>query len=830
MRALAVALLAAVLCAGFAGSIALAADPPIATSVALSAGPNPSIEGDRVDFVAQVNSATGAPVTEGTVTFHDGALDIVRPLSDPFVRPGYFTYTQWFIGTGDHVVTADFTGTSRFAPSSASMTQVVMPLVTATTVVSSRNPSVFGDVVTVTASVTSGEHARFGGRIRFSVDGQDRGSVVNLTGTANLTLASLSTGDHVVTVTYDPTGGLTTGMSSASLTQTVRRASTSVTLSGNATSVLGQVVTFTARVLTSNGTTPYGRLSLFEGSTLLSGPTWIVAGGAVDFTVGWLGVGSHDLVATFQGASASVPGGPSDFEASASGVLTHTVTKAPTAVTAAATAVHAFYGFPVRFTATVRTGGQPVVGANVVFREGTTVLAGPIATDAYGQSWFDIATLPGGSHTITAAYGGSDRYEASSADVTYTVDRLFQSIFIRSIPPWVIYGAPPITVSAGSYAGLPVTLNADGACMLNGATLTFNVVGVCTLVATQPGDETYLPAADVTGTIEIRPARLDVWAYSQILPYGSANLPFSGRVDGAVNGDAFTLTFSCDVTPSTAIGDYPIVPTPHGPALGNYTVVSHDGTRQVFRASLTVRATDVVRPYGEPNPPLTGTVTGLVNGETVDVTYTTTATQFSTAAGGWWPNNVHPIVPTVTGAALANYMLQVFSGELTITLAPQTVTFEPLPDRNEGDPNFDVSASSSSGLPVTFSADGACTVSGSAVHLVGSGLCTITARQGGGENYLPASLSRSFRVISIAERIARLRAVVASLGLPSGAATGLDATLAAGHAAVLSGHNACGPLLAFQHQVEAQDGRALTHGQADVLLVEARSIQSALAC
>jgi hypothetical protein len=65
----------------------------------------------------------------------------------------------------------------------------------------------------------------------------------------------------------------------------------------------------------------------------------------------------------------------------------------------------------------------------------------------------------------------------------------------------------------------------------------------------------------------------------------------------------------------------------------------------------------------------------------------------------------------------------------------QTIDFGPLPDKIYGDPDFTVSATASSGLPVSFAASGNCTVTGSTVHLTGPGSCTITASQAGDTDY-----------------------------------------------------------------------------------------------
>ena len=77
----------------------------------------------------------------------------------------------------------------------------------------------------------------------------------------------------------------------------------------------------------------------------------------------------------------------------------------------------------------------------------------------------------------------------------------------------------------------------------------------------------------------------------------------------------------------------------------------------------------------------------------------------------------------------------------------QTITFDPLPNKVLTDPPFTVSATASSGLSVSFSAAGGCTVSGATVTLTAVGTCTITASQPGNASYDPApNVARSFNV------------------------------------------------------------------------------------
>jgi uncharacterized repeat protein (TIGR03803 family) len=83
----------------------------------------------------------------------------------------------------------------------------------------------------------------------------------------------------------------------------------------------------------------------------------------------------------------------------------------------------------------------------------------------------------------------------------------------------------------------------------------------------------------------------------------------------------------------------------------------------------------------------------------------------------------------------------------TIGLQAQTISFAALPDRTVDDPPFDVSATASSGLPVTFTIDsGPATLSGNRVTLTGAGTVVVSAHQAGSAQYSPASVQRSFQV------------------------------------------------------------------------------------
>jgi hypothetical protein len=101
------------------------------------------------------------------------------------------------------------------------------------------------------------------------------------------------------------------------------------------------------------------------------------------------------------------------------------------------------------------------------------------------------------------------------------------------------------------------------------------------------------------------------------------------------------------------------------------------------------------------------------------------------------PNNATN-KPQITGPGL-NGPDHFYDDNGSCTRADQTITFDALPNQSPGAPDFTVSATSDSGLLVSFSASGPCTVSGSTVHLTGTGTCAITASQAGDLVFKPAT-------------------------------------------------------------------------------------------
>ena len=113
--------------------------------------------------------------------------------------------------------------------------------------------------------------------------------------------------------------------------------------------------------------------------------------------------------------------------------------------------------------------------------------------------------------------------------------------------------------------------------------------------------------------------------------------------------------------------------------------------------------------------------------------------------------------PSGVGASFAgdgSYASSSGTNSLTVAKANQTITFGALAAKTYGDPSFTVSATASSGLVVSFSASGNCTIATTTVTITGAGSCTITASQPGDSNYTAApNVPQTFTIAKASQTI-----------------------------------------------------------------------------
>lgn len=211
---------------------------------------------------------------------------------------------------------------------------------------------------------------------------------------------------------------------------------------------------------------------------------------------------------------------------------------------------------------------------------------------------------------------------------------------------------------------------------------------------------------------------------------------------GLVNGESFSVTG----TPSAVFNNKnvgtakPITVSGYTTPSGNYSITQPIGlTADITAKALTITSAAITtKTYdGNTNATITGSLNGVETGDAVTLTGTGT---FASANVGTGINVTS--ISTLGGADAGNYTLTQPTG-LTgeITKANQTITFGALANKTTNDTPFNLTATASSGLTVSYTSSNTsvATIVGNTVTIVGVGTTTITASQSGNTNYNSAS-------------------------------------------------------------------------------------------
>src|SRR5437867_2144781 len=384
-----------------------------ATSTVLNSSPNPSVFGQAVTLTATVTPVVADTIAPtGTVVFKDGAttLGVVTLVN------GSASLVTSTLAAGAHSLTATYSGDLEFSPSaSAVRTQTVNRGQTATTLTSTPNPSLAGQAVTLSTTVTAVAPAAGvpTGTVTFMDGATVLGTATLTNGSASLVTSTLTTGNHSLTTVYSGSANFNAS-TSATVIHTVNPGSTSTSLSSTPNpSTLGQTVTLSATVsaVAPAVGVPTGTVTFRDGATSLGVVTLV--NGSASLTVSTLTTGSHSLTAVYSGSP--------NFLASTSPVVTQIVNPGSTTTSLTSTPNPSNFGQTVTLNATV----SPVAPATgvptgtVTFRDGATALA--TVTLVNGSASLSTSTLTPGSHPLTAVYNGSASFAVSTSPVVTQV-------------------------------------------------------------------------------------------------------------------------------------------------------------------------------------------------------------------------------------------------------------------------------------------------------------------------------------------------------------------------------------------------------------------------
>ncbi|HUK37971.1 MAG TPA: Ig-like domain-containing protein, partial [Methanomicrobiales archaeon] len=397
--------------------------PQTQTTTSVVSSLNPSASGQSVTFTAKVTPATPATGTSagvsGTVQFKVDDTPLGTPVT---LSGGSATSTAvTTLSVGTHTVAAVYSGDAGDAGSTGTLVQTVTQAQapTTTTLKSSLNPSVFGQSVTFTATVSP---ATATGTVTFRSKGNAIGSATLSGGVAKFTTSSLPAGTNPVQAVYEGSAGYA-GSTSAAVVQTVNKASTLIAIVSSVNpSAYNQAVTFKAAILALPlaAGAPTGTMQFFDGKTSLGtvpvsaltltpGATSAIPVAVGTLSVSNLAVGAHTITAFYSGDST--------FNNNTSPAITQTVNKAPTTITVSSSLNPSTSGKSVTFTAKVAQSGAT---GKVTFKDGSTVLG--TGSLSNGAATFTTSSLSVASHSITAVYGGDGNFATSTSPVlTQTV-------------------------------------------------------------------------------------------------------------------------------------------------------------------------------------------------------------------------------------------------------------------------------------------------------------------------------------------------------------------------------------------------------------------------
>jgi hypothetical protein len=268
-----------------------------ATTTALASSANPSIYGDAVTFDAIVTSGAGAPPDGETVAFKVGAT----VLGTATLSKGTATFSTSTLGVGTRAVRAVYSGDASFGSStSTAVPQVVAKATSTTALVSSLNPSVFGQSVTFTATVAPQFRGTPTGWVTFKNGTTSLGTVKLSGGVASYTTAKLTAGTLSITAVYDGNDSFTSSTSTP-LSQVVNPAGTTLTLGSSPNpSHSSQTVVFPTRVTPQFGGTVTGTVTFTNGPQTPGTEAVYGAVAALSFP---LATGTYIITPTYKGSS-----------------------------------------------------------------------------------------------------------------------------------------------------------------------------------------------------------------------------------------------------------------------------------------------------------------------------------------------------------------------------------------------------------------------------------------------------------------------------------------------------------------------------------------------
>ena len=316
-----------------------------------------------------------------------------------------------------------------------------------------------------------------------------------------------------------------------------------------------------------------------------------------------------------------------------------------------------------------------------------------------------------GAYTLTASLVDKTNYvwadNKTNADKTYnwTISKLKITVKVTNANQSATYNGAEPTINTDTTVTLTGSVASVPSCVSN--ELLFSVTketgvnaGTYTLTPTVSVKSGYsVDNYDITftnGTFKINQAALTVTANSENITYGDDKPTFSVLYSGFVNNEnesvlGRSLVLECGYVRYGNVGTYSI--TPSGLTSDNYAITFKSGTLTVSEKQITatisllsdsIYVTDHVLSVAN----LSVAFSGLVNGDTLTVTYTAvnneTTVETPLTDSTTLEKGVYTVNAVFSGDKAGNYDITVTAATLTVKENDGTVTKVAVPVANTG--------------------------------------------------------------------------------------------------------------------------------------------------
>jgi hypothetical protein len=600
----------------------------VPASSSVDAGSNASVTGS-------IAAGTSIPAGSVNVSINNGT-----PVAATIQPNGSFNITlpTSTLAIGSYPLAYSFAGVTNFNTASGNGTLVVTAVPTSTMLSSTLDPSLYGQPVTFTATVTGTATGHTpSGTVTFRDGSTSLGTgTLNGSAVATFTTSTLGVASHSITASYG--GDAIFGVSTTTpFSQVVNALTPAFTVPATSSGNTGSDVSVSGTIA-AGSSVPTGSVSVSVNN-----------GTAVQATIGTNGtftavLSTSTLAAGTYPVSYSFAADTNFNAATSAGTLTLNTVPSTTTVTSSLNP--ATYGQPVTLTANVSgsiTGRFP--SGTVTFADDATPLG--TATLTNGQATYVASAFTVATHSITVSYTGDTMYSASNATaLTQTVNAL--------TPQFTVPAAP--SVNAGSDASVTGSI-AAGSSIPSGSVLVSVNSGA-------PVSATIQPNGGFTANLST--SMLAVGSYSLSYSYlGSATFSTANNTSTklAVNAIASTTAITSSLNPA-----------PYGQPVTFTATVS--GQASGATPAGTVTFLDETSTLG------TGT---LSNGQT---TYTTSSLTATT----------HSVTASYSGDAIYAVSSAAALPQVINALTP-TFTVPPAPSVSAGS-NASVSGSIASGSAI----------------------------------------------------------------------------------------------------------------------------------